>query len=156
MFLKPSEYLMALYSIKVCLILSDIFLIFLPSSNNAVFTFIFLSFSVRYKLFVSVLQWLACLFPLPFFFFLCYNPAGLRRMCQLDYLNLWRYLDCKVWSFLSSCLRQKWKTTGWKDPLIMRFWDYSTIELLFISLSLWLVSEKQVLSTSCSDMGFYI
>lgn len=155
MFLKPSEYLMELYSIKVCLILSDIFLIFLPSSNNAVFTFIFLSFSVRYKLFVSVLQWLACLFSLPFFF-LCYNPAGLRRMCQLDYLNLWRYLDCKVWSILSSCLRQKWKTTGWKDPLIMRFWDYSTIELLFISLSLWLVSEKQVLSTSCSDTGFYI
>lgn len=50
------------------------------------------------------------------FFFLCYNPAGLRRMCQLDYLNLWRYLYGKVWSFLFSCLRQKWKTTGWKDP----------------------------------------
>lgn len=49
--------------------------------------------------------------------------------------------DGEVWSFLSSCWRQKWKTTGWKDPLAMRFWDYSTIELLFISLTLWMVSE---------------
>lgn len=154
MFLKPSEYLRELYSINVCLIL-DISLISLPSSNNPVFTFIFLLFSMRYKLFVSVLQWLACLFSLPVFF-LRYNPAGLQHMSQLDYLNLWRYLNGKVWSFLSSCLRQKWKTTGWKDPLIMRFWDYSTIELLFISLSLWLVSEKQVLSTSFTHTGFYI
>lgn len=90
MFLQSSEYLRELYRIKVLLILYDIFVIFLPFPNNAVFTFIFPSFSARYKLFVSVLQWLACLFSLPVF--RRYNPTGLRRMCQLDYLNLWRYL----------------------------------------------------------------
>jgi len=27
-----------------------------------------------------------------YLFFRRYNPTSLRRMCQLDYLNLWRYL----------------------------------------------------------------
>lgn len=117
MFLKPSEYLRELYSIKVCLILSDIFLSFFCRLQ----TMLFLPLSFFHSLWdtsslsVSYSDWHVYFLYL-FFFFLCYNPAGLRRMCQLDYLNLWRYLYGKVWSFLFSCLRQKWKTTGWKDP----------------------------------------
>ncbi len=90
MFLKPSEYLRELYSINVCLILYDIFLIFLPCSNNAVFTFILLSFSVRYKLFVSVLQWLACLFSLPVFF------SALQSCWSVVYVPAWLLEFVKV------------------------------------------------------------
>lgn len=155
MFLKSNEYLRELYSIKVRLILYNIFVIFLPAPNNTVFTFIFPTLSVIYKRFVSVLQWLACLFSLPVF--LCTTIPPVCGVCAslITWICEGTY-DGKVWSFLSSCLRQKWKTTGWKDPLIMRFWDCSTVELLFISLPLWMVPENHVLSTSFSHMGFYI
>lgn len=90
MFLQSSEYLRELYLIKVLLI-HMISLSFFCLLQTMLFLPLSSLHSLRDTSFLSVSYSDWHVYSL-YLFFLCFIPTGLRRMCQLDYLNLWRYL----------------------------------------------------------------
>lgn len=88
-----------------------------------------------------------------------YNPTGLRRMCQLDYLNLWRYLwrQSLILSFLML-------ETEMKDNRMKRSSHNALLRIQHHRITIHITDtvdglrKKQTKKTFSeqSDMGYYI